>query len=636
MLQNIRDKMQSHKWLTYLVLGALALVFSAWGAYGVVNEGFGAADYAAKVNGEKISLTYVNELWQQQQSRLAQVSGGSLTEEQRGKFQQELLDDEIRAVAVRQYANKMGFRVSAEQLSRAFRSEPSFQVDGKFSLDEARSRLAQAGMTEQSYYNDLTRSLLVNQLLGSVGVSDFFTPPEVLRVMTLLDEEREVRYAMLEPQAFAGTAAIDDATVEAWYKDHAEDYTQREFVQLAYAELSLADVAATVQVTDKQLQERYERDKAIYVTPETRRGRHILIAVDDTTNDAKAAALAKDLHGQIKGGADFAALAKQHSKDSASATKGGELDWAGRDVYVKEFADKLFAMQQGEVSEPVKTQFGYHILKLEGVRAQAGRSFEQVRTEMAAALRNELAGSEFTSREDRLQERLDRGGSTLEQLAKEFGLRRGEVPQFERGAGGLPLGSDADLNQAVFSDAVLTQGRVGGPVALGEDRITVFQALKHQPAAQKPLEQVRAEVMAAVRMEQGTKAALAAAEAAVARLGAGESFDKVVAGLRAKAAPARFVSRGSPDLPVEIRDAVFAAARPAAGKPVRQALKVEGAGAALVEVTAARALPMSDNAQLLRLRSEREQQRYARRNADSYVAEIIKAARVRRNPQAFQ
>jgi peptidyl-prolyl cis-trans isomerase D len=162
------------------------------------------------------------------------------------------------------------------------------------------------------------------------------------------------------------------------------------------------------------------------------------------------------------------------------------------------------------------------------------------------------------------------------------------------------------------------------------------QVVKHQAAAQKPLEQVRAEVIAAVRVEQGTKAALAAAESAVARLGAGESFDKVVAGLRAKAAPARFVSRGSPDLPVEIRDAVFAAARPAAGKPIRQAMKVEGAGAALVEVTAARTLPMSDNAQLLRLRSEREQQRYARRNADSYVAEIIKAARVRRNPQAFQ
>ncbi len=135
--------------------------------------------------------------------------------------------------------------------------------------------------------------------------------------------------------------------------------------------------------------------------------------------------------------------------------------------------------------------------------------------------------------------------------------------------------------------------------------------LKHQPAQQKPLDEVRADIVATLKRERGEKAALAAAEAAVAKLGAGESFDKVAAGLRAKAAPARFVGRGSPDLPVEIRDAVFAAVRPAAGKPFRQALKVEGGGVALIEVTGSRSQPMSDNAELLRLRSDRELQRYS-------------------------
>jgi peptidyl-prolyl cis-trans isomerase D len=634
MLQNIRDKMEGHKWLTYLMIGALALVFAAWGAYGIVNEGFGTTDYAAKVNGQKISLAHVNDLWQQQQPRLTQLSGGALTDAQREEFQQKLLDDEIRALAVTQYANKTGYRVSSEQLSRAFRSEPSFQVDGKFSLDEARSRLAQAGMTESAYYEDLKRSLLVNQLLGSVGVSDFFTTAELKRVLALLDEEREVRYVMLEPQDFAATVP-DAAAIEAYYKAHGDDFMRKESVQLAYAEMSLADVAAAVQVTDAQLRERYERDKAIYVTPENRKPSHILITVDGT-DDAKAATLAGEVYGKIKAGGDFAALAKQYSKDSASAAKGGELDWAGKDVYAKEFTDKLFAMKQGEVSEPVKTQFGYHIIRLDGIRAETGRSFEQVKAELAASLRNELAGMKFTSDEDRLQERLESSGVTLDQLVQQFSLRRGEIAQFERGTGGLPLGSDADLNQAVFSDAVLTQGRVGGPVQLGEDRITIFQVVKHRKAELKPLEEVKSDIITALKREQGEKAALAAAESAIAKLGAGESFDKVAASLRAKAAPARFVSRGSPDLPVEIRDAIFAAARPAPGKPFRQALRVEGAGVALVQVTASRVQPMSDNPQLLRLRSERELQKYSRRNADSYVAEVMKKARVRKNPQAFQ
>ncbi len=152
-----------------------------------------------------------------------QISGGNITEAQRNEFQQQLLDDEIRALAVTQYATKAGFRVTTEQLSRAFLSEPSFQVDGKFSRDEARSRLAQAGMSEQAYYEDLKRSLLVNQLLGSVGMSDFFTTTELKRVLSLLDEEREVRYVMLEPLDFAG-AAPDAAAIEAYYKAHGDDF----------------------------------------------------------------------------------------------------------------------------------------------------------------------------------------------------------------------------------------------------------------------------------------------------------------------------------------------------------------------------------------------------------------------------
>jgi peptidyl-prolyl cis-trans isomerase D len=633
MLQDIRDKMQGHRWLTYLLLGALALVFAAWGASGFVGDGIGPPDYAAKVNGEKISRTHINELWQQQQPRLAQLTGGNPTEEQRADFQQRLLDDEIRALAVTQHAHKLGYRVSTEQLRRAFRSEPSFQVDGKFSIDEARSRLALAGMTEKAYYDDLRRSLLVNQLLGSMGVADFFTEPELKRLLTLLDEEREVRYVMLEPDGFAG-APPDAVAIEAYYNAHGDDFMRPESVHLAYAELSLADVAAAVQVTEEQLRARYERDKAIYVTPENRRASHILITVDDATDDAQALALAKDVYARAKAGGDFAALAKQYSKDTASAAKGGDLDWAGPEVYAKEFSDKLFSMKQGEISEPVKTQFGYHIIRLDGIRPESGRSFEQVRAELAATLRNELAAGHFGTQQDELQEKLERPGSSLEQLAKEFGMRQGEVQQFERGSGGLPLGSDADLNKAVFSETAL-QGRVGGPVQLGEDRITIFQVLKHRPAERKPLEEVRAEIVATLRREQGEKAALAAAEAAIAKLAAGESFDKVAVSLRAKATPARFVSRGSPDLPVEVRDAVFAAVRPTKEQPLRQAFKVEGAGVALIEVTASRVQPLSDNPQLQKLRSERELQKYARRNADSYVAEILKKARVRRNPQAF-
>ncbi len=635
MLQNIRDKMQSQKWLTYLVLGALALVFAAWGAYGIVNEGFGGADYAAKVNGEKIPAAEVNSLWQQQLPQIMQAYGGNLSEAQRAEFQQRLLDNAVRSLATNQYAHKVGFRISDEQLGAAFRSEPAFQIDGKFDLVAARSRLAAAGLTEAGYVNDLKRSLLINQMFGAIGVSDFLTPGESRRLLALLDEERELHYVMLQPDAYLTSEPADAAAIDARYKSHAAEFTLPESVKLAYAELALADVAATVAVTDDMVRERYEKDKASYVSPETRRASHILITQDDST-DAQAAALARDLHARIKAGGDFAALAKQYSKDTVSAEKGGDLDWAARDIYEKEFADKLFAMKQGEVSEPVKTQFGYHIIRLDGVRPAAGRSLEDVRAELTLTMRNELAVTQFGTRQDQLQAKLERAGNTFDQLAKEFGMRRGEVAEFQRGAGGLPLGSDAELNSAVFSEASIQQKRVGGPVQLGEDRITIFQVVEHHPAKLRPLDEVRASIVTALQRERATVAALAAAEAAAARLAKGETFEAVAASLKQKAEPARFIARSSPDLPVEIRDAVFAAARPVAGKPFVKAMKVDGGGVALLAVTGARVQPLSDNPQLQQMRSQRELKRYSEREIDGYVAEIMKSAKVRKNPQAFQ
>lgn len=644
MLQNIGDKLKGtsseggrgHRWVWYTIIGALIIVFAMWGPYSMFDMTANGARYAARVNGEEIPADEINREWQEQQPRLLQAFGGQISDLQRDIYQQQLLDSAVRGLAVTQHARKLGYGVTDDQLSARFQSEQSFQVDGKFSLQAARARLASAGITEQAYVKELRNDLLTNQLLGSVGISNFFTAAEAKRIMALLDEERELRFVVLQPQDFAGKQPVTPEAIDEYYKSHAEDFAERESVRLAYAELSFADVTAGVKVTDEQLRQRYEQDKANYQTPETRKAAHILIPIDDQNPDAKALAQAQDLYKQIRGGADFARLAKEYSKDPTSAVEGGDLGWARRDDYVKEFADKLFSMQQGEISEPVKTQFGYHIIRLDGIRASAGRSFDAVRAELAATLRNELATAEIGERQDRLQERLEKGGDSLDVLAKDFGMRRGEVARFERGAGGLPLGSDPELNREVFSDTSLTERRVIGPLPLGEDRMVVFQVQDHTPASTKPLEAVRTQVVAALERERGTEAALAAAQAAVADLEKGASFAQVAARLKGKAEGPRFISRGSPDLPVELRDALFAAARPQPGKPVRQALKIEGGGVALFEATNSRVQTLLDTPQLVEMRSTRELRRYTRRDIEAYLDDVVSAARVRKNPQAFQ
>lgn len=635
MLQNIGDTLKGQKWLAYAVLGALTLVFAAWGAFGIVDVGFGTGGYAAKVNGEEISTTEANDLWQRQLPQLIQASGGNLTEEQRAEFQQQMLDGQIRNLAAEQQARRLGYTVTNAQLAQAFQSEPAFLVDGKFNAAVAREALTRAGISEEAYLADLRRSQLTGQIVSVIGASEFLTPVEARRLLGLQDEQREVRFLILPPEKFAAGPPIEPAAVEAWYAANPAQFTPPEAVRLAYAELSLADVAQGVSVTEEAVRERYESAKDRFTEPERRRASHILIAVDDSTDDAKARVLAEDLHKRLLAGEDFAALARQYSKDSASAAQGGDLGWSTRDAYVGPFADAVFGLQEGALSPPVKTQFGYHVIRLDGVRAGAGRSFEDVQPELAVQLRDELAADAFGQRLEELQSRIERGGTTLAQLAQEFGMRTGEIERFERGAGGLPLGSDAELNREVFSDAVLNQRRVAGPIPQGEDRMTIVQVVEHMPPQVQPLDVVRDQIVETLVRQRGSEAAKVAAEAGLARLAAGESIDKVAASLKLTAAPPTFVGRQGVDLPVELRDAVFALPRPQAGVPQRQALVLEDGSAALYEVLSVRADSTLGNPQLQALRSQREQQVYGMRDIDAYFAEVVKGAKIRKNPQAF-
>jgi peptidyl-prolyl cis-trans isomerase D len=182
---------------------------------------------------------------------------------------------------------------------------------------------------------------------------------------------------------------------------------------------------------------------------------------------------------------------------------------------------------------------------------------------------------------------------------------------------------------------VLNQRRVAGPIPQGEDRLTIVQVVEHMPPTVQPLEAVRDEIVATLTRQRGAEAANVAAEAGLARIAGGESLDKVAAGMKLVAAPPVFVSRQGVDMPVELRDAAFALPRPQAGIPQRRALKLEDGSSALLEVLSVRMDALSGNAQLQALRSQREQQVYGMRGIESYFAEVVKDAKIRKNPQAF-
>jgi len=516
----------------------------------------------------------------------------------------------------------LGYRVTDQQLKDAIQEEPAFQVDGKYSATVAKARLAQVGLTVAGFEADLRSSLTRQQLQRAIGISGFVTPKEFTRIVGLEDEQRETSWVLFPAADFA-PASIDEAAVRAYYGAHQQNYMTTESVRLAYGELRLDQVAAQVTVVDDDLRALYAENKDRYAEPERRRARHILVADEKTAQDVLA---------QLKAGKDFGALAKEFSKDTVSADKGGDLGFATRSTFVAPFADAVFGMKVGETRGPVKSQYGYHVIQLEAIQPGKTKSFEEARPELEAQYRRDQAADRFGDAQEQLQTRLEQPGVTLESLAKEFGLATGVVEDFERGKGGGVLGNSPALEDVVFGDTVLNQGRVGGPVALGEDRLVVVKVLEHRKPAARPLPEVQAAIVTAMKQEQGLAAAKAAADAALKRLQAGESFGAVLAGRKIEGP--RYIARTDPSVPSEIRTSVFSLPRPE-GKPLYEGVPVAG-GIAVVEVSKVRADPVPLSADARQERMGQLVSQLGTADILAYIEEARRRASVTVNPKAFE
>ncbi|MBV8782642.1 MAG: SurA N-terminal domain-containing protein [Gammaproteobacteria bacterium] len=628
MLQSIRDRL--HGPLAYVVLGPIVVVFVAWGAYGLINQGVGASSYAAEANGEKISLEEARNAWLHQQARFG---GQELPAELRTQLQDSTLEGLIENRLLDKRTQDLGYRVGPEQLRVAVQEIPAFQINGQYSAEAARVALQQAGLNEETFEAELRDDVRRLQLEGGIRASNFLTPTELARLGQLQDEEREARYFTLPAEHFASAVKVDEAAVADFYKNHQSQFMTPESDRLQYAELRLESLAAGEEVSEADLHAAYEKNRSRLEIAERRHARQILITAKD---DAAALAQAQQVLAEARSGKDFAALARQYSKDPGSAKNGGDLGWVERSNFAAvapELADALFGMSVGEIKGPVKTKYGYHILRLEEVQAGGGKSFEQARPDLEAQLRRDRATDRFGEIQEQLQTRLAQPGADLGALAQEFHLQQGEIDSFQKGPGGAPLGPAVPLQQLLFGDAPVGAGKIAGPVLLGDDRLLIVKVLEHRAPAAKPLPSVHDAIVAALTREQETHAALQAAQAASAELEGGASFESVAAKLHVSAEPAHFVGRQDPSLAAPVREAVFAMPRPS-GRTLYRAVPL-GDGAAVVALSAVRS-PPQQNAQAQAERGSQQAQRDADEDVSAYVSALRRNADVRKNPKAFE
>ena len=633
MLQRIRDGLHGRKWLAWFALAPIALIFTFWGGSNSLDfNGSGPKD-AATVDGETISVQEATKAWQDTEARWSQQFGTDIPPEQRAKMQDNILENLVLKRLIDNRLRDGHYAVNESKVLAEFQNIPSFKgPDGKYDPTQARIALQTNGISEREVFDQTRTQLLVNQLQAGLANSFFLTKGEQQRLYNLENEEREVQFALLPADKFAGSEPVDDAAIKAYYDKNGDRFMTTESVALEYAELRLEQLATLVVPSEADLQLMYDENKTNYVLDERRRTRHILIPVNGD-DDAGALKKAEGVLAEARAGKDFAELAKKYSTD-ITAKDGGELGFVEQKQFPGPFGDTLFSMKVGDVAGPVKSQFGYHLIKLEEIEAGQQKPFADVRAELDSQYRQQHAADLFGDRQEQVNAALEKGEKDLDKIAQTLGLTRGSIPEFLRGGGAEPLGSGRDLQQLVFSDATLNQGKIGGPLAIGEDRLVLVKVSAHHKAEVKPLAVVHDDIVALLKQERGAAAAKASAEAAIPKLEGGEKLDALAKTWSVTAEPARFISRGDPSIPAALRTAIFEAPRPAT-KSVIKSAAIEN-GSAVFVVTRSRVADTTANPQMVQQQNAQLVERSAQGDIATYVNEAKRKAKIVKNPGVFE
>jgi peptidyl-prolyl cis-trans isomerase D len=630
MLQSIHDKLKG--WVAGVVLGAIGLVFVFWG----INWTLSAPTYAAKVNGSEISSNEVRQTYQQQLAQMERQSSVPLDDAMRNEIKRRVLDEYVNSEALVTRADDLGYRVSDSELLAEMSKVPAFQVDGKFDQAHALAVLNAQGRSVSEIEGLFRRDAKLRQLDTALNASSFATPTELKEFRALTRQQRELAWLTLSAAKYAASAAPDDAAIKAYYDAHKSEYMTPETVNLRYVELSLAQLESKVSVDDAQLKAFYEEQKTKtpdrFSQAEQRRVRHILLSINDPKEDAAVKLKAEGILKRAQGGEDFSKLAKEFSQDPGSAAQGGDLGWSEKKVFVGPFADAAFSMKVDEIRGPVKTQFGYHILKLDGIQPPAVKTFEQSKAELETEYKRNEAERLFNNAQDQLADAALQNATDIESVAKKAGLTVQDIANFSRNDGGGALGKVPAVIDAAFSQDVL-DGRLSPIVEVEKGRGVVLRATDHKVPQQKPLEAVRADVVGAWKTQRGVELAAAAAADAAKRLNAGESWDAVAKSLGLTGQAPKFIARSDQDVPMEIRTTAFRAPKPAQ-KSIYENLSFANGDAAVLAFSAVREDP---NAAIVKDADIRRQfaSQIASSEAQSYAAAARADAKVTLNPKAI-
>jgi peptidyl-prolyl cis-trans isomerase D len=505
MLQNIRDNSQG--WIAKTIIGVIVALMALTG-FDAIFQATSTSQDAAKVNGEEITQVELSQAVDMQRRQLLQQLGKD--------FDASLLDEKmLREAALKglidrklllQGAKDAKFSFSEAALDQVILQTPEFQEDGKFSPERFDQVIRQLGYGRLQFRDMLGQEMLIGQLRAGLAGSGFVTDEQVNAFARLEKQTRD--FASLNIKADPAAVKLSDDEIKAYYDEHAKEFMTPDQVVIDYIELKKSSFFDQVAVKDDELQALYQKEIANLA--EQRRAAHILIEVNDKVSDEQAKAKVAEIQQRLTKGESFEALAKEFSQDPGSAANGGDLGFAGPGVYDPVFETAVYALKQDQVSEPVRTSFGYHLIKLLGVEAPEVPSFASLKDKLTHDLKTQQVERRFVDATKELEDSAFEA-SDLVQPAQDLKLTVHTSAPFGR-EGGEGIAANRAVIQAAFSTEVMDEGANSTAIELDPETVVVLRVKEHLKPEQLPLQAVAASIRAQLVKEHASAAAKTKAE----------------------------------------------------------------------------------------------------------------------------
>ena len=500
MLQTIRDKFTG--WIAIVFIGLLALTLVI--SFGNMEQTPLQDNVVITVNDKEITLFEFQEEFSNKLAEFQDLLGDEVPEVLEQTIKESAGEDLIIRVLLLDYLSNNGYRVSPEYVAELIRTNESFQLGGVFIRENYEAILASQGVSVDQFENDLRLQLEINQLRRGLIETAFMTNAEFTQFIELQMQERSGQMLIIDSSRFKDQVNVDPSEVNDYYQNNIDLFQSDEELDVEYLEINIEDVAQRVQFSGDEIRDYYENNLDRFVSNEERKSSHILVAIDEDTTDEQAAELIKEIQTKLET-ETFEELAKQYSDDPGSAAQGGDLGWAETGLFVPEFESALFSMNVGDTSEAVKTDFGYHLIRMDDIKPGQQQAFEDIEYELELEYSRLLAEEELFELADQMADLTLQSYNELSTVAEKMSLKKSNLDAFTR-TGSTFLHQDPEMVNILFSPGSIELGENTPLFQIG-DSVIVARAKAHRLPSTRDFVEVQGDIQSFIMNQEAMKLA---------------------------------------------------------------------------------------------------------------------------------